>query len=113
VIESLKANQIFVFGSNLEGKHYGGAAKQAHEQFGAEMGVGVGLTGDCYAIPTMTGLDEIKRYVHQFKRVAELLPSYEFLVTRIGCGIAGHTDREIAPLFENSPPNVVLPEEWK
>lgn len=113
MITSLKDNQIFVFGSNLEGHHLGGAAKQALDQFGAEMGVGVGLTGQCYAIPTMDGLDQIRLYAAQFLRVAALLPQLEFLVTRIGCGIAGYTDDEIAPHFKGVPSNVILPDEWK
>ncbi|WOI85967.1 A1S_2505 family phage non-structural protein [Rhodococcus qingshengii] len=112
MITELRPNQVFVFGSNLAGHHAGGAARQAYEQFGAEWGVGAGLTGQCYGIPTMGGLDEIHRYVRQFLRVAELLPQYEFLLTRIGTGIANHSVMDIAPMFIDLPFNVKLPQEF-
>jgi len=107
MIDNLKTNQIFVFGSNLGGIHAGGAAKQAVEQFGAVWGVGSGLQGQSYAIPTMGGIEQIKRYVEQFKRVAFLLPEFTFLLTPIGQGIAGYSREEIEPLFENAPVNVI------
>lgn len=113
MITELEDNQYFVFGSNLSGHHGGGAAKQAHEQFGAEWGVGAGITGKCYAIPTMGGVEEIKRYVRQFLNVAAMLPEKEFLVTKIGCGIAGHEERDIKPLFATVPNNIILPEDWR
>lgn len=112
-IIDLDESEVLVFGSNLEGHHAGGAARQAHEQFGAEWGIGAGLTGQCYAIPTMGGLDEIHRYVRQFIRVAELLPQYEFLLTAVGTGIAGYSADQIAPLFADAPSNVVRPEGWR
>lgn len=112
MIESLQPNQIFVFGSNLAGHHIGGAAYQAAVYFGAEWGVGVGLTGECYAIPTMGGWEELTLYVKQFIKVAELLPQYEFLLTKIGCGIAGYAEYEIKPLFARVPSNIVKPEGW-
>lgn len=116
-ISVLKPNQIFVFGSNLEGGHAGGAARIAVERFGAVMGQGVGLQGQSYAIPTMQGgVETIRPYVEEFIRFADSHPELTFLVTRIGCGIAGFTEREIAPLFAGAfgLPNVYLPKSfWK
>ena len=111
-IDSLEKDEIFVFGSNLEGKHLGGAAKAAHNRFGDQWGVGVGLTGKSYAIPTMQGgIETIKPYVDQFIEYAKEHQEKKFLVTRIGCGIAGFKDEEIAPLFKKatSLKNVYLP----
>ncbi len=103
-INILEQNEIFVFGSNLAGHHMGGAAKAAHAKFGAQWGVGVGLTGQSYAIPTMQGgIDTIKPYVTQFIEFAKRTPEYSFLVTRIGCGIAGFKDEEIAHRFSRKP----------
>lgn len=115
-ITRLQPDEIFVFGSNLSGFHGGGAARIANEYFGAEWGVGVGRTGQCYAIPTMQGgVDTIRPYVDEFARYAEQHPELQFLVTRIGCGIAGFTDAEIAPLFAAARDlnNVALPEGWR
>lgn len=112
MIDALGENEIFVFGSNLQGMHQGGAARVARLKFGAVWGVGVGLQGQSYAIPTMQGgVDTIKPYVDQFIRMAALLPELTFYVTRIGCGIAGFRDADIAPLFRNALElrNVVLP----
>lgn len=111
-IDNLRDNEIFVFGSNLAGAHGGGAARKAYKDFGAEWGVGVGLTGRCYAIPTMQGpVDTIKPYVDDFITFAAQHPELHFLVTRIGCGIAGFSDHEIAPLFRDAiaMKNVSLP----
>ena len=115
-ITRLEPNEIFVFGSNLAGFHGGGAARIAHEYFGAEWGVGVGPTGQCYAIPTMQGgVEAIRPYVDEFIEYAEQHPELTFLVTRIGCGIAGFTDEQIAPLFTSARnlSNVALPEGWR
>ena len=99
-IVSLAPNQIFVFGSNLQGKHAANAAKTALDKFGAIWGQGVGLQGQSYAIPTMQGsVESIKPYVDEFLVFASKHPEKEFLVTRIGCGIARFTDAQIAPLF--------------
>lgn len=99
-IDTLEEHEIFVFGSNLAGHHGGGAARAANIKFGAEWGVGVGLTGQTYAIPTMQGgVETIKPYVDEFIRFAQANPELKFLVTRIGCGIAGFRDEDIAPLF--------------
>ena len=115
-ITSLKPNEIFVFGSNLAGMHGGGAAHIAHKLFGAEWGVGVGPTGQCYAIPTMQGgVDTIRPYVDEFIEYAKQHPELLFRVTRIGCGIAGFTNEEIAPLFKAAVAmeNVSLPNGWR
>lgn len=105
-------NEIFVFGSNLAGHHGGGAARVAMDKFGAVWGQGVGLQGQCYAIPTMQGgVETIKPYVDKFIDFARRHGELTFLVTRIGCGIAGFTDEEIAPLLSVAVDmeNVVLP----
>lgn len=115
-ITHLEPNEIFVFGSNLAGMHGGGAARIAYKHFGAEWGVGVGPTGQCYAIPTMQGgLDTIKPYVDDFVTYAKQHPEQLFYVTRIGCGIAGFSDEEIAPLFAaaRDMDNVALPKGWR
>ena len=114
-IMTLKPNEIFVFGSNLDGFHGGGAARIAMERFGAVWGQGVGLQGQCYAIPTMQGgVETIKPYVDEFIAFAGQHPEYKFLVTRIGCGIAGFADEEIAPLFQEAlnVENIILPKEF-
>lgn len=112
-ITSLAENEIFVFGSNLAGMHGGGAARLAHERFGAVWGEGVGLHGQTYAIPTMQGgVETIKPYVDEFIRFAQQNGHLTFLVTRIGCGIAGFRDDEIAPLFKEAldVENIILPQ---
>ena len=114
-INTLAPNEVFVFGSNLRGWHQGGAAKHAQRYFGAIWGQGVGLQGQSYAIPTMQGgVDTIKPYVDDFIVFARAHPELRFLVTRIGCGIAGFTDAEIAPLFKEAlkVDNVILPYEF-
>ena len=114
-ITELKPNEIFVFGSNLAGSHGGGAARLAYNRFGAIWGQGVGLQGQSYAIPTMQGgVETIEPYVEQFIDFAFRHREYRFLVTRIGCGIAGFTPYEIAPLFLKviDLPNVILPKDF-
>ena len=111
-INSLKNNEVFVFGSNLQGMHGGGAARVAVVKFGAIMGQGVGLQGQSYAIPTMQGgVETIAPYVDEFIQFARTHTELTFLVTRIGCGIAGFDDKEIAPLFVKAidVPNIHLP----
>ncbi len=115
-ITHLEENEVFVFGSNLAGMHGGGAARMAYEVFGAEWGVGVGPTGQCYAIPTMQGgIETIRPYADEFISYAKQHPQKRFLVTRIGCGIAGFTDEEMAPLFREAAQeqNITLPQEWR
>lgn len=100
-ISDLRENEIFVFGSNLAGMHAGGAARLAFRKFGAVWGQGVGLQGRSYAIPTMQGdVETIRPYVVEFIAFAAARPQLTFLVTQIGCGIAGFSPRQIAPLFE-------------
>lgn len=114
-ITSLEEDDIFVFGSNLAGMHAGGAARVACERFGAIWGQGVGIQGQSYAIPTMQGgVDTIKPYVDDFIELAREWDQNTFYVTRIGCGIAGFTDEEIAPLFADALElyNVRLPESF-
>ena len=114
-ITQLQPNEIFVFGSNLKGMHGGGAAYVAYRKFGAVLGQGVGLQGQSYAIPTMQGgVETIRPYVDEFIQFAKEHDNLTFLVTRIGCGIAGFTDSEISPLFKEAHgvENIVLPEGW-
>ena len=114
-IDSLKENEIFVFGSNLAGMHGGGAARIARLHFGAVMGKGVGLQGQSYAIPTMQGgVETIRPYVNDFLDFAKHHPEKQFLVTPIGCGIAGFEAEDIAPLFEEAKQikNISLPESF-
>ena len=114
-ITELGENEVFVFGSNLAGAHGGGAALLAYRKFGAIWGQGVGLQGQSYGIPTMHGgVDAIKPYVDEFIEFAKTRPDLTFLVTRVGCGIAGFTNEEISPLFANAHEveNIVLPSGW-
>lgn len=114
-ITSLRPEEVFVFGSNLDGIHQGGAARVAFEKFGAVWGKGVGLQGQSYAIPTMHGgVEDIEPYVNEFCQFVWSHPNKQFLVTRIGCGIAGFKDEQIAPLFTDliETDNVALPKEW-
>ena len=114
-IDSLEENEIFVFGSNLQGMHGGGAARVAHEKFGAVWGEGIGLQGQSYAIPTMHGgVDAIAPYVNDFIAFAKEHPELKFLVTEIGCGIAGFRISEMAPLFKEALEieNIYLPERF-
>lgn len=115
LITKLNDGEIFVFGSNLAGQHGGGAALVAYRKFGAEWGVGVGLTGQTYAIPTMQGgVETIAPYVNDFIEFARNHRSLKFYVTRIGCGIAGFRDSDIAPLFSKAlgKANIILPESF-
>lgn len=112
MIMTLQPNEIFVFGSNLNGRHRGGAARQAFKYFGALWGEGFGHYGQSYAIPTMHGGPaEIQSYVSCFIAYARCHPELRFLVTRIGCGIAGYADADIAPLFREAMEveNILLP----
>lgn len=97
---------IFVFGSNLAGRHGAGSALAAYQTWGAKLGVGVGLQGNCYAIPTKDenlntlSIDEIKLYVDSFLEFVRVNSHLSFLITEIGCGLAGYTPTQIAPLFD-------------
>jgi hypothetical protein len=114
------SERIFVFGSNLAGVHGAGSAKAAAQKHGAKRGVGVGPTGNAYAIPTKATwrskaltLMEIQTYVWDFIVYARQHPSLTFDVVRIGCGLAGYEDAQIAPLFKGAPDNVNLPFGWR
>ena len=114
-ITELGEDEVFVFGSNLAGMHGGGAAATAHRCFGAVWGKGVGLQGRSYAIPTMQGgVKTVKPYVDEFIEFAKNHPELHFLVTKIGCGIAGFREEQIAPLFAEAldVKNIVLPFEF-
>lgn len=112
-------NTIFVFGSNLAGRHGAGAALFAKKNRGAIYGKGIGMQGNSYAIPTKDQniktlpLDRIKPYVDQFIEFAKQNSKLIFEVTRIGCGLAGYKDSDIAPMFKDAPLNCILPEGWR
>jgi len=109
---------IFVFGSNLAGRHGAGAAKDALRFWGADYGVGNGRQGQAYGIPTKDQhlhtlpLGEIRKFVSQFKGYAKTHPELRFLVTEVGCGLAGYTIYQIAPMFWECPDNCVLPDDF-
>lgn len=114
-ITTLADDEVFVFGSNLEGLHGGGAALLAYERFGAVWGQGTGLQGKSYGIPTMHGgIDVIAPYVDEFIAFAREHRGLKFLVTEIGCGIAGFTVEEMAPLFKDAidEENIYLPQRF-
>lgn len=118
MITRLGPNQIFVFGSNLAGLHNGGAARQAHEKFEAKIGIGEGLTGRSYAFPTLDSAlnqlhpGELERSRDNLYRVVRLNPDKEFLLTKVGCGIAGFPEKQMRALFKDVPSNVTLPPDW-
>jgi len=111
-------NQVFVFGSNLAGVHGAGAAKAAL-RYGARPGHGIGLQGRSYAIPTKDydlntlSLDAIKPYIERFKKITLECPHVDFFVTRVGCGLAGYKDKDIAPLFRGCGSNCSFAEQWE
>ena len=113
-IRQLKNKEVFVFGSNIHGMHGGGAARFAYEHFGAEWGVGEGLTGQCYALPTMEGSESFRQAVARFIQCAKENPSLTFLVTSVGCGIAGYSEEQVAPWFADASQldNVYLPDSF-
>jgi|AntRauTorckE5430_2_1112549.scaffolds.fasta_scaffold01794_9 hypothetical protein len=117
----LVSNLCFVFGSNLAGYHSAGAAYYAHQGLGAAWGVGTGRTGRCYAIPTKDGsmqtlsLDKIENFVYRFIKYAEARPGLLFVITPIGCGLAGHNREDIMQLIidQGGPlPNMVFTASW-
>jgi hypothetical protein len=109
---------IFVFGSNMAGRHGAGAALHAYEHHGAIYRAPSGRQGNSYAIPTKDGalrtlpLDQVQAFVNDFIAYAQKNPDLKFFVTRIGCGLAGYTDSDIAPMFKDAPPNCQLPDGW-
>jgi len=108
-ITDLAPGEVFVFGSNAAGQHASGAAGTARERFGAVWGEGHGLHGQSYAIDTMSGPGATAREIAAFLEFARAHPELTFLVTEVGCGIAGYTPDEVAPHFRGAPPNVALP----
>ncbi len=119
-ITTLEPNQIFVFGSNLAGQHIGGAAKVALDSFGAVMGQGEGLQGQSYAFPTLDegmGKRSLIDMVDSAVRLYDCAlqhPHLTFLVTKVGCGIAGYSEEEMRYVFEGErPENVILPVEFE
>ena len=109
---------IFVFGSNLAGRHGAGAALHARQHHGAIYGQGIGLQGQSYGIPTKSAdlktlaLEEISKHVADFFEHARKNPHNHYMVTQIGCGLAGYRPTQIAPLFDEAPPNVYLSGAW-
>ena len=114
MIVQLKPNEVFVFGSNVNGYHGGGAALTALQKFGAIWGQGEGLQGQSYGIPTMEGIDSMKAAIERFILFAKEHRELIFLVTPIGCGIAGYKPEEVAPFFRSAIDleNVYLPESF-
>ena len=116
MINVLEPNEIFVFGSNIQGMHMGGAARVAYSKFGAEWGNGEGLQGQSYALPTMEGIESTEAAVRHFTICAKEHPELKFFVTPVGCGIAGYAPEDIAPMFKDAAEldNVYLPVSfWK
>lgn len=111
--------QIFVFGSNLAGRHGAGAAQAARLHYGAVQGIGIGPVGRSYAIPTKDEkieslpLDVVRQYVDEFIDYTVKHPELEFFITRVGCGLAGNKDSDIAPMFKGCGDNCSFAEEWK
>ncbi len=110
---------VFVFGSNMAGRHGAGAALAATQHFGAAIGVGHGPTGRAYAIPTkdarlrVRAIEEIAADIQAFRGYAESHPDLHFFVTRIGCGLAGYRNEQIAPLFAGFPDNCSFSRNWQ
>ncbi|MBR3180886.1 hypothetical protein IKF63_02305 [Candidatus Saccharibacteria bacterium] len=111
-IKELGEKEIFVFGSNADGAHLGGAAGIALTRFGAIMGQSEGLQGQSYGINTMSGLDTMKEQIMRFLDFAKSRPELTFYVTELGCGIAGYAPEQIAPLFKGASENVILPKNF-
>lgn len=119
-ITELALNEIFVFGSNLRGVHGAGAAKLAHTQFGARYEVGIGPTGNCYALPTKDynvytlPLNDIQDFIEDLEVFIIAHPDKKFLITKIGCGLAGYIPEQIAPMFKkiSKLPNITLPRDF-
>jgi hypothetical protein len=118
-MKNYKKNRIFVFGSNTAGIHGAGSAKAAVDHWGAEYGRGIGPQGNAYAIPTKDGrlnvldLETIRKYVEDFIVYAKDHPELEFQVVKIGCGLAGFKEYQIAPMFKDAPKNCLLPDGWR
>lgn len=111
--------EIFVFGSNLAGIHGAGAAAEAYRSYGATWGKGIGLSGISYAIPTKDkqiqtlSIESVEMAIQIFIEFAQSNPALKFFVTRIGCGLAGFKDKDIAPFFKGAPATCNFPEQWQ
>lgn len=119
--------KVFVFGSNTHGIHGAGAAKEAYRNYGARWGIGYGHHGQSFAIPTKgaylqgttvrvgetLSLNDIEDFVRGFLAYARHHENLTFMVTRIGCGLAGYSDKHIAPMFANAPSNCQFDSAWK
>ncbi len=118
MITTLKPNEYFVFGSNTRGAHGKGAARQAYIDFGAKWGVGEGLTGQCYAFPTLDGrlrkltVPELRASVERLYACCAAHPEKRFLLTKVGCGLAGYPEDLMHGLFSEHPHNLILPKDW-
>lgn len=114
-------NEVFVFGSNREGRHGKGAALHARQHYGAVYGQPEGLQGQSYAIVTKelrkdyppVTLDEVRSGIEKFLEFAKTMPDTHFIVTKIGCGLAGFEESDIRSMFTNVSNNVILPEDWR
>ena len=109
---------IFVFGSNLAGRHGAGSAKHAMLHHGARYGVGIGFYGSSYAIPTKDAslrtlpLSDIKQHIDTFVEFARKNYNMNFEIVKVGCGLAGYTDAQVAPLFRGLPNNCKVHQDW-
>jgi hypothetical protein len=118
-ITTLEPNEIFVFGSNTAGRHGAGAARQAREVWGAVLGVGEGVTGQCYAFPTLDDqlnqrpIEAIEKSVQLLYSTCEQNADKTFLLTKVGCGLAGYSENTMKNLFTNTPANLILPLDWQ
>ncbi len=119
MITVLQPNEVFVFGSNTRGAHGKGAAKQAYRDFGAKWGIGEGLTGQSYAFPTLDGrlrqlpVQDLVASVKRLYACCAAHPNKRFMLTKVGCGLAGYPEATMRGLFREPPHNLVLPEDWK
>lgn len=111
-IESLAAHEVFVFGANAAGAHGAGAARFAYERFGAVWGQSEGLQGQSYGIDTMSGLAVFEEQARRFVAFARERGDLRFLMTEVGCGIAGYAPEQVAGFFADAPANVVLPDSF-
>lgn len=118
-ITKLEPNEIFVFGSNLAGRHGAGAALQARMQFGARWGKGEGITGRCYAFPTLDEnlkqlpLERLEQARDRLYQTCWNNPDHRFLLSKVGCGLAGYPEEQMRALFSAPEPNLILPEDWR
>ena len=119
MITKLEPSEIFVFGSNLAGVHGAGAALQARRQFGARLGIGEGRTGQTYAFPTLDenlqkrNIADIELSRDALFRCCAEFPYLRFLLTKVGCGLAGYPEAQMRALFTEHPENLILPEDWR